>query len=229
MRPGYHAWVHGVQHGWKALRDGRLSPSARLRLSGGLLAAMYLGSTAAAAYGQTTAPATPVVSRAMTDLNCMTSPACLALFEQAQQQSKSGQLAEALHSYSLAYQVVPDPRLLFSLGRVRHKQGQFAEAISYYRKFLASDSDDEAQKATARSLVAQCEAVLPPPSESPARPVVNEPPVKSATPKPLAIHQRWWFWTLIGGVAAAGIAGGIAGGVVAQQNRLPDLTFRPFE
>lgn len=190
--------------------------------------AMYLASTLGAAHGQADGPAGQTAPRANADRNCVTSPACRALFEQAQQQSKSGQLADALQSYSLAYQVTPDPRLLFSLGRVRHKQGELIEAVRYYRQFLASDVDDEAQKATARSLVAQCEAALPPP-QTPIKPVLDEPPAKPVVPKPPAIYQRWWFWTLLGGVAAAGIAGGIAGGVVSQQNRLPELTFRPFE
>ncbi|HNN93828.1 MAG TPA: hypothetical protein PKI03_16210 [Pseudomonadota bacterium] len=158
--------------------------------------------------------------------NCVDHPACLALFEQAQQQSRAGQLAEALRSYSLAYQVTPDPRLSFSMGRVLQKQGRPADALPHYRQFIDSDVEDEEQKTTARSYLAQCEAALPPP------PPVTPPPALSpavVTPASVPVYRRWWFWTILGTAAAAGIAGGIAGGVIAEQNRLPALTFRPFE
>lgn len=188
VRPGYPALVHGAQDGGNALRDECMSPRQRRRLSGSLLVTLYLGSTLGAAHGQSTGSENPVANMVTANRNCVTNPACHALFEQAQQQSKSGQLAEALHSYSLAYQVTPDPRLLFSLGRVQHKRGQLIEAIRYYRQFLASDADDEVQKATARGLVADCEAALPPISESPVKPGLDPLPAKPVTAKPLAIH-----------------------------------------
>ncbi len=156
--------------------------------------------------------------------NCVDNPACLALFEQAQQQSRAGQLAEALRSYSLAYQVTPDPRLSFSMGRVLQKQGRPADALPHYRQFIESDVEDAEQKATARSYLAQCEAALPPPVPPP--PALSPAGVMPAT---VPVYRRWWFWTILGTAAAAGIAGGIAGGVIAEQNRLPALTFRPFE
>lgn len=181
----------------------------------------------ASAHGQVAAP----------DGNCNQNPACRALFEQAQQQSKAGQLAAALRSYTLAFEVIPDPRLLFSMGRVLHKQTNFAEAIPYYRRFIESGVDDESRKSMARTFLSQCEAALPPPaSPSPsveAKPVVPEVPSQPAgkldDKKQTPLYRRAWFWTLLGGIAAAGIAGGIAGGVIAHQNRVPMLTFRPFE
>lgn len=158
--------------------------------------------------------------------NCVANAACQALFDQAQVQSKAGQLTEAFRSYSLAYQVSPDPRLLYSMARVLHKQRQFVEAIPYYRKFIESNVDDEERKATARTFLAECEAAAPPLE---LKPSVSEAPTKYNERAMTPIHRRWWFWTIVGGIAAAGIAGGIAGGVIANQNRVPDLSFRPFE
>lgn len=163
------------------------------------------------------------VQAAPVSRNCVDNPACLALFEQAQQQSRAGQLAEALRSYSLAYQVTPDPRLSFSMGRVLQKQGRPADALPHYRQFIESDVEDAEQKATARSYLAQCEAALPPP------PALGPSAPPAVTPAAVPVYRRWWFWTILGTVAAAGIAGGIGGGVIAEQNRLPALTFRPFE
>lgn len=84
----------------------------------GLLLPLTFACLLPLAQAQAQAQAAPV-SR-----NCVDNPACLALFEQAQQQSRAGQLAEALRSYSLAYQVTPDPRLSFSMGRVLQKQSR---------------------------------------------------------------------------------------------------------
>ena len=46
------------------------------------------------------------------------------LVEQAQQQSKAGQLAEAEKRYKLAYELSQDVRLLFNIARVLDKRGR---------------------------------------------------------------------------------------------------------
>ncbi len=88
-------------------------------------------------------------------LNCETNTACLALYEQAQRHSKDGHPEDALRLYKLAYEVQADPRLLYSIGRVLHKQGQAAEAVLYYGRFLDSEVDDPEQKDKARDYQAQ--------------------------------------------------------------------------
>lgn len=42
---------------------------------------------------------------------------------------------------------------------------------------------------------------------------VSVPRVERATP----VYKQWWFWTIIGGVVVGATAGGIAGGVISQQ------------
>ena len=61
-------------------------------------------------------------------MDCDANEACVALWEQAQKQSKAGQLAEAEKSYRLAYEVSHDARLLFSIARVLDKRGKGPEA-----------------------------------------------------------------------------------------------------
>ncbi len=76
------------------------------------------------------------------------------LVEQAQQQSKAGQLAEAEKRYKLAYELSQDVRLLFNIARVLDKRGQGQEAMTYYRQFIQSAVEDELQKAKAREFLA---------------------------------------------------------------------------
>lgn len=85
--------------------------------------------------------------------NCETDSACLALYEQAQVQSKAGRLTEALRSYKLAYETQHNPRLLYSVARLLHRLAQGAEAVSYYQRFVDSNVDDPAQKDKAREYV----------------------------------------------------------------------------
>lgn len=164
---------------------------------------------------------------------CADNPACEALAKQAEQQVAAGQLAEALRSYKLAHEVVADPRLLYSIARLMHLQGQEIDAVPYYRRFIESNLDDEAQKVRSKEYLAQCESIA---AEALAKKMEaerkekerNEVKRAELTIKPVPLYKKWWFWTIIGTAAAAGIAGGIAGGVIANQNQIPDPSFRPF-
>lgn len=111
--------------------------------------------------------ASSVVQAETKRADCQPNPACVALYEQAQQQSKAGNLLEALRLYKLAFEVERDSALLFSIGRVHHKLGQGAEAITYYHRFIDTD-EDEAQKSRAREYLAQLEQAqrLPIPQSS---------------------------------------------------------------
>lgn len=112
--------------------------------------------------------------------NCETDSACLALYEQAQVQSKAGRLTEALRSYKLAYETQHDPRLLYSVARLLHRLAQGAEAVSYYQRFVDSNVDDPAQKDKAREYISQLAPTTPV-----SRPSLKQPmPVVSGDPKP---------------------------------------------
>ena len=164
-------------------------------------------------------------AQATPPVHCEANSACLSLFEQAQQQSKSGLLSDALRTYKLAYEVQADPRLLFSIARVLHKQGQASEAISYYRRYIDSDDDGAAQKEKARDYVTQLELVSPPPppplERLTVRSVVNQSESKPAQPESMPVYKKGWFWAVVGGSAAA-IGLGIGLGV-GLSNRGPSL------
>jgi tetratricopeptide (TPR) repeat protein len=175
-------------------------------------------------HGQPTAPQS----------DCTNNPACVALYDQAVQQTSASQLAAALRSFKLAYEVEADPKLLYSIARIMHLQGQETEAIPYYRRFIDSNLDDPAQKAKAQEYLAQCEAIA---ADAAAKKQEAERLEKEGRlqanrialpPKPVPVYKKWWLWAIVGTVAAAGIASGIAGGIIANQNQIPEPSFRPF-
>lgn len=168
--------------------------------------------------------------------DCTQDTGCLALKEQASEHSKRGDLVEALRLYKLAYEVRPDPRLLFNIARLLHKQGKSDEAVPYYQKFIDSPIQDEEQRQKAREYLEQIQAA----TATPAPKQTNESsgytttslPAETlridALPAKKPVYKKWWFWTVIGTIAAAGIAGGVTAGVLASR-KLPEPVFRPFD
>ena len=171
---------------------------------------------------------------------CDSNPACVLLYEQAQQQSKAGQLPAALNSYKLAYGVNQDPRLLFSVARVLDKMGQVAEAITYYRQFIDSVVDDALQKDKAREYLALLQAKQPAPAavdptKAQSLPLVPTASAPSSSPArdaehTVPVYKKGWFWGVVMGSAAAiGLGVGLGVGL---RNRTPTLpadvnTFEP--
>lgn len=180
---------------------------------------------AAPAWGQTKAA-----------IECETNAACVALYEQAQQQSKAGQLVEAEKSYKLAYEVSHDARILFNIARVLDKRGQAADAMSYYRQFLQAPLQDETQKSKAREYLAQLEANRPSQEPSKNDPAARIPSASagermaSMTTLPASqtsdqqttpIYKKGWFWgVMVGSVAAVGLGVGLGVGL---SNRTPTV------
>lgn len=158
--------------------------------------------------------------------DCSDDPACLTLKEQAAERSKSGDLPAALRLYQLAYEVRADPRLLFNIARVLHRQGQVTEAMTNYRRFIDAPLDDAAQKKKAQEYLGQIQATNPPttsagsinlptasvtPSSISSHPVVGDVSAK----KP--VYKKWWFWTALGGGALAITAIGLGVGLSKRQ------------
>lgn len=148
--------------------------------------------------------------------DCDQDPGCKALKAQASEHSKTGDGAEALRLYKLAYEARPDPRLLFNIARLHHRQGQTAEAIRYYQQFLASPVSDEDPRQRAQDALTELQPKTPPPLPPPP------PPPPEKTP----LYKRGWFWgVVVGGAVAVGL--GIGLGVGLSQPRTPtfDRTF----
>jgi len=169
----------------------------------------------------------PAWGQSPATIECEANSACVALVEQAQRQSKAGQLAEAEKSYKLAYEVSHDHRLLFNIARVLDKRGQGKEATTYYQQFIAAPVEDQEQKMKAREYVAQLEVKSAPP---PLAPVVKATPhllPATATSKQndRPIYKRGWFWGVIAGSAAAlGLGIGLGVGLSSRGPTVPGGT-----
>ena len=149
----------------------------------------------------------PAWGQSLATKDCEANAACVALVEQAQQQSKAGQLTEAEKSYKLAYEVSHDHRLLFNIARVLDKQGQGKEATAYYWQFIEAPVEEQEQKNKALEYVAQLEAKraarqVPLASAVPGTTPLL--PIKATTQQnQRPIYKRGWFWGVIAGSAAA--------------------------
>jgi tetratricopeptide (TPR) repeat protein len=166
--------------------------------------------------------------------DCEKEPACQGLWLRARELSQQGKIIEAQRMYQMAYDLRADPRLLFNVARVLHKQGLTAEAAPYYQRFLDSSLDDAGQKQKARDYLEEIRKTEP---KRPVTPQAGTPEPGSRTdstlipdgaaprPDPGAagaqadakatarpVYKKWWFWTILG-VAAAGVATGVAVGV----------------
>ncbi len=172
---------------------------------------------------------TPAYGQTPHAIDCDANAACVALVEQAQKQSKGGQLAEAEKSYKLAYEVSHDARLLFNIARVLDKRGQGQEATKYYRLFIAAPVDEPEQKAKAREYVAPLEGNNDPPPKrlTPAPPIqpapsMTEPVVPPTERKDMPVYKKGWFWgVMVGSAAAVGLGIGLGVGL---SNRVPSGT-----
>ena len=163
--------------------------------------------------------------------SCIGDKECESLSERARDNVIGGNLPEALKLYHLAYQLRADPRLLYSIGRILHKQGRVSLAVPYYSKFIESPVDDPEQKSKARSYVEEIGLAtdanritttpLAIPDPTPVRPEAL-----AIHPKP--VYRKWWFWTLIG-TSVVGATIGIALGVYSVPPQYPfSTTVDPF-
>ena len=165
-------------------------------------------------------------------MECEANTACAALAEQAQKQSKAGQLAEAEKSYKIAYEVSHDARLLYNIARVLDKRGQGPEAQRYYRQFIEAPVEEPEQKAKAREYVAQLEAKNDPPpiKRPPWTPIqpttsMKEPVVPKTERKDTPVYKKVWFWgVMVGSVAAVGLGIGLGVGLGSQGPTVPSGT-----
>lgn len=190
------------------------------------------------------------------------SPEFQTLYGKARAASSDGNLKEAVRLYKAAYELRPDPVLLYNIARILHKLTRFQEARIYYQMYIDSPVESEEQKKKAQEYLDALKDAPSPgrkalnrslPSESPDAGSKNiqaattsssgdatssSPPANVATSenRPFAVatikglpasssaesnavheaktdantaplYRKWWFWTIVGGVAAAGAVG----------------------
>lgn len=121
-------------------------------------------------------------------------------FDKADKLFALGRFDEALEQYQKAFDAKPIPDFLFNIGQCYRNLGDYESAIFSFRKFLTLDpetprradvelliDDLEAKKAQAEMLE------LDRRSKERSKPAPRTP-----------VTKRWWFWTGLAAIAAAG-------------------------
>lgn len=132
-------------------------------------------------------------------------PAAQAKLDIGLQHYKAGEYESAIVQLEAAYEIDPDPGLLFTWAQAERLAGKCGEAVPRYRKFIASKPSDEAI-ALAENGISLCEATG-------AKP----PPATCTVEKPLP-----WYKNPAGGAVVAGVVGigvGIGFFVASSGNR----------
>jgi tetratricopeptide (TPR) repeat protein len=132
-------------------------------------------------------------------------------FHQAMKDYKEGRFREAIGGFLKADQLKPGADLMFNVAQSYEKLGDLANAIRYYRAYLARDpaaTDRKAVEATIRNLEAR---------QRSGAPAIGAPPAqvdRSAPPSP-ALQEAFVISLGIGGGL---LALGLASGAVAAVN-----------
>lgn len=126
-------------------------------------------------------------------------------FDRGEKLFALGKFETALEQYQLAYDAAPIPDFLFNMGQCHRNLGDYEAAIFSFRKYLklVPDADDREQ---VEAYIDELEAEqdkrnsakfgfekTPPPDEKPV----------AGTP----VYKKWWFWTAVVAVGAAGGTG----------------------
>jgi tetratricopeptide (TPR) repeat protein len=157
-----------------------------------------------------------------------------AAFRAGSQHYNLGEFQQALDSFREAYRNYEDPSFLFNIAQCERQLGHKRAAVREYRAYLnnSENADNresvrqtitqlereiaaEDQRAAAAAATAQATkpapeaaVVVPKPTLEPT----SETLTASAPPpferKPA--YKKWWVWTIVGGVVAAGAATGLA-------------------
>jgi hypothetical protein len=152
--------------------------------------------------------------------------------DKATKAHKAGNFDVALTELQAAYEIEPQPKLVFAIAQVEAKLGNCDSAIEHYTQFLSS-TKDKAKQAVVKQAIAACKPKLeeptpvveeppPPPAPEPApAPVVEPTPPPPQAPAPIVVApsppmtvttKRPFYHDVLGDVL---VVGGVAAGVVS--------------
>lgn len=152
--------------------------------------------------------------------------------DRATELHEQGKFTEALDELKTAFSLHPKSELLYAMGQLHVLLGQCPQAITYYRRYLATKPPSSTANAAIEAIeVCKTNPPPAPPRDNPpvgdAPPVIDKPspPASSAplSPEPEIASERAWYGDYI---ADALVVGGVAAGVFgifeyrsAMQNR----------
>jgi len=126
-------------------------------------------------------------------------------FERGEKLYALTKFKEALDEYQQAFDAKPIPDFLFNIGQCYRNLGDYDSAIFSYQKYLKlapEASNREQVEQLIRDLEAKQQA-----SDSRRLGLSRSPEPAPAPAGGGAIYTRWWFWTGLGVLAAAGGVG----------------------
>ncbi len=134
-----------------------------------------------------------------------------------------GRFEEAIGEYRKAYELREDPEYLFNIAQGYRQLGRPEQALFFFKRYLAT-AVAPANRADVQELIAELEPQVterlaegtPGALEGPRAPQkdvsllpgTSGVALAGANPAPVAkkpLVGKWWFWTGIGGVLAAGL------------------------
>jgi tetratricopeptide (TPR) repeat protein len=129
-------------------------------------------------------------------------------FERGEKLYALTRFSEALAEYQLAFDARPIPDFLFNIGQCYRNLGDYDAAIFSYRKYLTA-APEAPNRAQVEQLIRELGAEQAR-SDTRRLGLARGRPAPAAATAPTApdppIYTRWWFWT---GVAVIGAAGGV--------------------
>ena len=138
-----------------------------------------------------------------------------------------GRYQEAIAEYRRAYELRANPPFLFQIAESYRQLGATEQALFYYDRFLAGAAEPNRDAAEER--VSELERLR-------ARPAIAAPPpglVAAAGPgagakQPTPVWRRWWVWTAVGAVLAAGVVAAALAGRADSSLPTTDLGNKKF-
>jgi tetratricopeptide (TPR) repeat protein len=138
----------------------------------------------------------------------------------AQRHLEHGRYQDAIAEFRRAYELRAEPRLLLGIAEAYRLFGIVDRALFFYERYLAALPEDAPDRAGIEQKMAELEQARaraaaprpPPPAPRLDHDVVIVPVAVKRTEPPRAapVWRRWWFWTAIGAVVAAGAITAVA-------------------
>ncbi len=129
--------------------------------------------------------------------------------EQGRGSFAAGRYEIAIAQYRRAYELKADPSFLFDIAEAYRGLGVAERAVFFYRRYLTTHDNPPNRPEVEKQI-----ALLDP---APAADVVTAPraqtdslalgataPVHTVSDRERSVIGRWWFWTAVGALAAAG-------------------------
>jgi tetratricopeptide (TPR) repeat protein len=142
-------------------------------------------------------------------------------YERGRQLYLEGKFEQALHEFTIGFELVPRPEFLINMGLCNERLGRYREARDLFAKFLAAAPESHRLRPDVEELLRKAEAELaahPEPVEKKPAPIVEKPAppaaVVVAAPPPPPPKKKRPYWIIpVVGVVVAGVAVGLGVGL----------------